>query len=191
MAENKKKDTKYDGMTASKAKRERAKDEREAAKRASTRNKVILVAVCAAIVGLIVAFNVMQWYKEKNRTHASTDYSAMLNEDGTIQGVNVADYVKTFDVNGVKIAKADVEYTDEEMQEDINAELEEHMVLSDDKNAAIADGDEVSIDYVGTMDGVEFEGGSTGGIQLRFPAGLYQCRSVCHRYRCWRWTDNR
>ena len=49
MAENKKKDTKYDGMTASKAKRERAKDEREAAKRASTRNKVILVAVCAAI----------------------------------------------------------------------------------------------------------------------------------------------
>ena len=173
MAENKKKDTKYDGMTASKAKRERAKDEREAAKRASTRNKVILVAVCAAIVGLIVAFNVMQWYKEKNRTHASTDYSAMLNEDGTIQGVNVADYVKTFDVNGVKIARADVEYTDEEMQEDINAELEEHMVLSDDKNAAIADGDEVSIDYVGTMDGVEFEGGSAQDYRLAIGSGSF------------------
>ena len=157
MAENKKKDTKYDGMTASKAKRERAKDEREAAKRASTRNKVILVAVCAAIVGLIVAYNVMQWYKEKNRTHASTDYSAMLNDDGTIQGINVTDYVKTFDVNGVKIAKADVEYTDEEMQEDINAELEEHKVVRAGKKYTIVDGDEVSIDYVGTMDGVEFE----------------------------------
>ena len=106
MAENKKKDTKYDGMSASKAKRERAKDERVAAKRAAARNRIILVAVCAAIVGLIVAYNVMQWYKEKNRTHASTDYSAMLNDDGTIQGINVTDYVKTFDVNGVKIAKA-------------------------------------------------------------------------------------
>ena len=35
------KNTKYDGMSASKAKRERAKDEREQVKRAATRNKAI------------------------------------------------------------------------------------------------------------------------------------------------------
>lgn len=173
MAENKKKDTKYDGMSASKAKRERAKDERVAAKRAAARNRIILVAVCAAIVGLIVAYNVMQWYKEKNRTHASTDYSAMLNDDGTIQGINVTDYVKTFDVNGVKIAKADVEYTDEEMQEDINAELEEHKVVRAGKKYTIVDGDEVSIDYVGTMDGVEFDGGSAEDYRLKIGSGSF------------------
>ena len=173
MAENKKKNTKYDGMTASKAKRERARDEREAAKRAATRNRIILVAICAAIVGLIVAYNVMQWYKEKNRTHASTDYSAMLNEDGTIQGINVTDYVKTFDVNSVKIAKADVEYTDEEMQEDINAELENHKVLRAGKKYTITDGDEVSIDYVGTMDGVEFDGGSAEDYRLTIGSGSF------------------
>ena len=173
MAENKKKDTKYDGMTASKAKRERAKDEREAAKRASTRNKVILVAVCAAIVGLIVAFNVMQWYREKNRTHASTDYSAMLNEDGTIKDVNVGDYVKTFDVNAVKIAKADVEYTDEKMQEDINRQLENHRTLNADASLTVKDGDVVNIDYVGTIDGTEFDGGSAQGYDLTIGSGSF------------------
>ena len=173
MAENKKKDTKYDGMSASKAKRERAKDERAAAKRAATRNKVILIAVCVAIVGVIAAYNGMQWYKEKNRTHASTDFSAMLNEDGSIKDVNVSDFVKTFDINTVKIAKSDVEYTDEEMQQDINSELENHKVLRAGKKYTIKDGDEVSIDYVGTMDGVEFEGGSAQDYRLEIGSGSF------------------
>ena len=173
MAENKKKDTKYDGMSASKAKRERAKDEREAARRAATRNKVILIAICVAIVGVIAAYNGMQWYKEKNRTQASTDFSAMLNEDGTIQGINVNDYVKTFDINSVKIAKSDVEYTDEEMQSDIDAALEENKVLRAGKKYTIVDGDEVSIDYVGTMDGVEFEGGSAQDYRLKIGSGSF------------------
>ena len=172
MAENKK-DTKYDGMSASKAKRERAKDEREAVKRAAARNRAILIAVCVAIVGVIAAYNGYQWYKEKNRTHASTDFSAMLNEDGTIQGINVTDYVKTFDVNGVKIAKADVEYTDEEMQEDIDNDLSNHKVLNTVKTATVRDGDDVSIDYVGTMDGVEFEGGSAEDYTLTIGSGSF------------------
>ena len=173
MAENKKKDMKYDGMSASKAKRERAKDERAAAKRAAARNRIILILVCAAIIGLIVGYNVVQWNKERNRTHASTDYSAMLNDDGSIQGINVTDYVKTFDVNGVKIAKADVEYTDEEMQEDIKAEMENHKVVRAGKKYTIVDGDEVSIDYVGTMDGVEFDGGSAEDYRLKIGSGSF------------------
>ena len=102
MAENTKKDTKYDGMTASKAKRERAKDERAAAKRNAARNKAIMIAIGVAIIALIVGVNVRNWIKEKNRTVASTDFSAMLNDDGSIKDVNVTDYVKTFDVNAVK-----------------------------------------------------------------------------------------
>ena len=45
--------SKYDGMSASKAKRERAKDEREAAKRSAAMGKVIAVLICLAIVALI------------------------------------------------------------------------------------------------------------------------------------------
>lgn len=173
MAENKKKDTKYDGMTASKAKRERAKDERAAAKRNAARNKAIMIAIGVAIVALIIGVNVRNWIKEKNRTVASTDFSAMLNDDGSIKDVNVTDYVKTFDVNAVKLTQADVEYTDEEMQEDIDAELSGHKVVNSDKTLTVEDGSEVNINYVGTIDGVEFDGGSADNYDLTIGSGSF------------------
>ena len=167
------KDTKYDGMSASKAKRERAKDEREQAKRAAVRNKGIAIAAVCVVIALIGAAYGRRWYIEKNKTVASTDYSAMLNEDGTIKDVNVGDYVKTFDVNAVKIAKADVEYTDEKMQEDINRQLENHRTLNADASLTVKDGDVVNIDYVGTIDGTEFDGGSAQGYDLTIGSGSF------------------
>ena len=167
------KNTKDDGMSASKAKRERAKDEREQVKRAATRNKAIGIGIIVLIAALIGAAYGRRWYIEKNKTVASTDYSAMLNDDGTIKDVNVADYVKTFDVNAVKIASADVEYTDEKMQEDINAQLSNHRALNADAALAVKDGDVVNIDYVGTIDGTEFDGGSAQGYDLTIGSGSF------------------
>ena len=167
------KNTKYDGMSASKAKRERAKDEREQVKRAATRNKAIGIGIIVLIAALIGAAYGRRWYIEKNKTVASTDYSAMLNDDGTIKDVNVADYVKTFDVNAVKIASADVEYTDEKMQEDINAQLSNHRALNADAALAVKDGDVVNIDYVGTIDGTELDGGSAQGYDLTIGSGSF------------------
>ena len=167
------KNTKYDGMSASKAKRERAKDEREQAKRSASRNKAIGIGIIVVIAALIGASFGRSWYAEKNKTVASTDYSAMLNDDGTIKDVNVTDYVKTFDVNAVKLAKADVEYTDEKMQEDINKQLESHRVLNADTALAVKDGDVVNIDYTGTIDGTEFDGGSAQGYDLTIGSGSF------------------
>lgn len=164
MAEKQK--SKYDGMSASKAKRERAKDEREKAKRSAAMSKGVLIGIVVVIVALIGAYYLKQWSIEKNKTVASTDYSAMLNDDGTIKDVNVTDYVKTFDVNSVKIAAADVEYTQEQMDTDIQDELAKHKVLNTDTTLEVKDGDEVNIDYVGTIDGVEFDGGTAQGYNL-------------------------
>ena len=167
------KNTKYDGMSASKAKRERAKDEREQAKRAATRNKAIVIGIVGVIIALIGAFYGRQWYIEKNKTVASTDYSAMLNEDGTIKDVTVPDYVKTCDVNAVTIAQADVEYTDEQLQQDIDSALANYKTLSTDAALTVKDGDEVNIDYVGTIDGVEFDGGSAEAYDLTIGSGSF------------------
>ena len=161
-----KKDNRYEGMSASKAKRERAKDEREALKRSAKRTRAILIAIPVLIIALIAGYYGRQIYIEKNKTVASTDYSAMLNEDGSIKDVDVTQYVKTFDVNDVKIAKADVEFTDEDMEENIQNQLETYKELSTDAELTVADGDEVNIDYVGTMDGEEFEGGSAQDYDL-------------------------
>ena len=171
--EKEKKNSKYEGMSASKAKRERAKDEREKEKRAKVRNQLIAAAVVIAIIALIGAGYARQWYKEKNKIKASADYSAMLNEDGTIQNVNVADYVKDFDVNSVKIASADVEYTDEDMQNDIQNQLNQFKKLNTEATLEVKSGDEVSIDYVGTMDGVEFDGGSAQDYRLTIGSGSF------------------
>lgn len=161
-----KQNSKYDGMSASKAKRERAKDEREKAKRSAAMSKGVLIGIVVVIVALIGAYFLKQWSIEKNKTVASTDYSAMLNDDGTIKDVNVTDYVKTFDVNSVKIAAADVEYTQEQMDADIQEELAKHKVLNDDTALEVKNGDEVNIDYVGSIDGVEFDGGTAQGYDL-------------------------
>ena len=161
-----KKDNRYEGMSASKAKRERAKDEREALKRSARRTRAILIAIPVLIIALIAGYYGRQIYIEKNKTVASTDYSAMLNEDGSIKDVDVTQYVKTFDVNDVKIAKSDVEFTDEDMEENIQNQLETYKELSTDAELTVADGDEVNIDYVGTMDGEEFEGGSAQDYDL-------------------------
>ncbi len=165
--------SKYDGMSASKAKRERAKDEREAAKRSAAMGKVIAVLICLAIVALIGGLYGRRWYIEKNKTVASTDYSAMLNENGQIMDIDVKAFVKTFDINDVKIAKADVEYTDEEMEEAIQEQLENFKELKTDKTLTVADGNEVSIDYVGKMDGAEFEGGSAEDYSLTIGSGSF------------------
>ena len=168
-----KKNSKYEGMSASKAKRERIKDERAKAKRDEIKGIAIAVAVVVAIVAFFGAFYARQWYKEQNRTVASTDYSAMLNEDGTIEGVNVTDYVKTFDIDGVTLKKADLEFTDAEVEEDIQAQLENFKELNTDKTLEVKSGDDVSIDYVGTMDGVEFDGGSAEDYTLTIGSGSF------------------
>ena len=168
-----KKNSKYEGMSASKAKRERIKDERAKAKRDKIKGIAIAVAVVVAIVAFFGAFYARQWYKEQNRTVASTDYSAMLNEDGTIEGVNVTDYVKTFDIDGVTLKKADLEFTDAEVEEDIQAQLENFKELNTDKTLEVKSGDDVSIDYVGTMDGVEFDGGSAEDYTLTIGSGSF------------------
>lgn len=167
------KNNKYEGMSASKAKRERIKDERAKAKRDEAKGIVIAVVVVIAVIAFFGAFYARQWYKEQNKTVASNDYSAMLNDDGTIEGINVEDYVETFDVNDVTLAKADLEFTDAEVEEDIQSQLENFKDLNTDKKLEVKSGDDVSIDYVGTMDGEEFEGGSAEDYTLTIGSGSF------------------
>lgn len=55
------------------------------------------------------------------------------------------------------------------------AEPTEAPSLQTDASLTVEDGDTVNIDYVGTVDGTEFDGGSTGGMgtDLTIGSGLY------------------
>ncbi len=93
------------------------------------------------------------------------DYSAGLTEDGFFKDVTATEAVTLPDYTAYEIPQkltvADRETLDAMIQQVIdNFTVEEKDV---DKDRAIADGDKVNIDYVGTIDGEEFEGGSTKG----------------------------
>lgn len=67
------------------------------------------------------------------------------------------------DFENISVPADEVKATAEEVDKEIESVLEQHKELSTDESLTIADGDVVNIDYVGTIDGVEFEGGNSNG----------------------------
>ena len=67
--------------------------------------------------------------------------------------------VKLGKYKGIKVEKADVTVTDEEVAEELDKVKEQNarLVAADDK--AVEDGDQTTIDFEGFVDGVAFEGG--------------------------------
>ena len=67
--------------------------------------------------------------------------------------------------------KTDYYPTAEEEQTYIDAIVESYPDLSDKKNVTVKEKDTVSVDYVGRIDGKEYEGGSTNGMGVRVTLG--------------------
>ena len=156
--------------------REGQKRNREMAmKKANTNNTVkwIVTSVFALIIVGIIAWAVAT--SVVIETPAVDDFSAGLNEDGTITGVRALDYEDLFDYKKIVIAKSDVEVTDEALQSHIDALLAAYPTENRDKDRVIKEGDTINLDYVGKVDGVAFEGGSTNGngTELTIGSGRY------------------
>ena len=149
--------------TVSKSKQKR--EERAASvarkKRENLIWKIVGIVVAVALIGLVVFGIVRVIIKEANTIAPSSDYSAHLDDNGFIKGVRALDYVTLCDYKNIVVPESEVTYTDEEFQNVIKQNLENHQVMSEE--GTVKDGDKVNIDYVGTIDGVEFEGGNSGG----------------------------
>lgn len=162
----KKKSAKRDECTdvsKSKAKREARRKQVQKAKRDARVARITGIVVAAAVVFVIVAVVGRQLYIMAVRTAPSSDYSAGLTDDGRIENADMAAMVALADYRNISVPADEVAATAEEVEEEINSTLESYKELSTDAEVEIADGDEVNIDYVGTVDGVEFEGGNSGG----------------------------
>lgn len=123
--------------------------------------KIVGIVVAVALIGLVVFGIVRAIIKEANTITPSSDYSAQLEDNGFIKGVKALDYVTLCDYKNMVVPESEVTYTDQEFQDVIKQNLEAHQVLSEE--GTVKDGDKVNIDYVGTMDGEEFQGGNSGG----------------------------
>ena len=150
-------------MSKSKAKREAQRKQNQQMRRQRLISKVVGTVISAAIVLLIAWAIGKQIYILAIRTTANSDYSAGLNADGTIEDVDVFSALNLVDYENISIVDDEVNATEEEVDEEIQSVLDGYKELSSDTDVEIADGDEVNIDYVGTIDGVEFEGGNSEG----------------------------
>lgn len=151
------------GVSKSKAKRETRRKQIQRAKREAGAARILWTAVAVVIALGILFVAGRQLYILAIRTTPGTDYSAGLSDDGRIADADMAAMVALADYKNISVPEDEVAATEEEVEGEITSMLESHKELSTDENLEIADGDEVNIDYVGTVDGVEFEGGNSGG----------------------------
>lgn len=151
------------GVSKSKAKRETRRKQIRKAKREAGAARIMWTAVAVVIAAGILFVVGRQLYILAIRTTPGTDYSAGLSDDGRIADADMAAMVDLADYKNISVPEEEVAATEEEVENEITSTLESYKELSTDENLEIADGDEVNIDYVGTVDGVEFDGGNSGG----------------------------
>ena len=103
------------------------------------------------------------------------DFSAGIDENGHWTGVKALDYVTLpNDYKSIPVPAAEVTPTDEEVQSMISSITSGYATLEQVCDRTVADGDTVNIDYVGSVDGTEFEGGSTQGNGTVVTIGVTQ-----------------
>lgn len=90
-------------------------------------------------------------------------YSGALSDEGGFTGVTAADYVTLPDYENYEIPADVTEITDDAVQTELDTLVSNFTTTEQVTDRAVEDGDTVNIDYVGSVDGVEFEGGNTGG----------------------------
>ena len=101
-------------------------------------------------------------------------YSDGLDENGYWSGIRALDYVTLpEDYASIPLKKADIEPTEEDVQSQIDSLLSQNTTTQQITDRAAADGDTVNIDYVGTVDGVAFTGGTATGYDLTLGSGSF------------------
>ena len=101
-------------------------------------------------------------------------YSDGLDENGYWTGVKALDVVTLpEDYAAIPLKKADIEPTEDEVQSQIDSLLDQHATTAEVTGRAAANGDTVTIDYSGTVDGVAFTGGTYSGYSLKLGSGTF------------------
>ena len=95
-------------------------------------------------------------------------YSQSLSKNGLFKDgkkeLKAEEYIDLADYSNMQIAKSDVELTEEELDDTLKDAISSYTTTEDvPRDEAAAEGDTLNIDYVGSVDGIEFVNGSTNG----------------------------
>lgn len=162
-------ENKYEGMSLSKQR----KLERQAEIAKKKQQAVIIKVVVALVVLAIVGLCVWAVIKKMNKVEANYNFSEQIDNNGMIKGIKAGDYVSMTDYNSIVAPLSEIEYPDEKVEENIKSQLSSHQALSNSSDLVAKNGDKVNIDYVGTINGEEFDGGSATGADLKLGSNTF------------------
>jgi len=102
------------------------------------------------------------------------NFSEGMDENGFWIGIRALDYVEMFNYAALPIPAEAHAVDPEEFALMLNSILAEVDMTEPVTDRAVVDGDTVNIDFVGSVDGEEFPGGSTGGMGTVVTIGVTQ-----------------
>ena len=135
-----------------------------------TTKKILALLLALAMVFTLAACGEKKEEEQPADTNESTstegfDYSAVYDDNGYFKDIRALDYVTLSNYQELKVSS-----------EEIDSQVEYFLAQNPDTeqitDRAVVDGDTVNIDYVGSVDGVEFDGGSTGGAGTDVTIGV-------------------
>ena len=86
---------------------------------------------------------------------------------------DLEDYIKVGEYKGLEVEKYSIDVTEDEVQEEIQNRLQQAATTTEEKEGKVKEGDTIVIDFVGRIDGKEFEGGSAQNYSLTVGGGQF------------------
>ncbi len=134
-----------------------------------------ITAVCLTLVFAVVLFTGCSdsgTDKKYDYDLTNYNYSDGIDSNGFLENITASEYVSLPVYKGASVPQEVVTVEEAAIQEQIDMILDEYETYEQITDVAVKDGDSVNIDYVGSVDGVEFDGGSTGGYGTDVTIGV-------------------
>jgi trigger factor len=103
---------------------------------------------------------------------SSFSYSGGIDENGFWEGLTAVDYVELYNYSAFPVPSTVYAISDSAVQDEITAILDYYSATEQITDQTTQDGDTVNIDYIGSVDGVEFDGGNTDGAGTEVTIGV-------------------
>ena len=143
--------------------------------------KKIVAVIAAAAVVVLVCVAVLVGRKIAGQKGDSSQQEETTSQEGTqevkdmpsLDDIDVASCVTLPEYKGITVEKQVTPVTDEDVDTTITYSLSYSPLEVSDENAKVEEGDTVNIDYTGTLDGEEFDGGSAEDTDLMIGSGQF------------------
>ncbi|MCG9478691.1 MAG: trigger factor [Actinomycetia bacterium] len=99
-------------------------------------------------------------------------YSSGITDDGFWKGITALDHVELGKYEGISIPQEVYQVSEESVQAEIDGILANFTSQNQITDREVMEGDTVNIDYTGSVDGQNFEGGSTEGMGTEVTIGV-------------------